>query len=81
MPGKVHNYLLFLGVLTVVFITVGDLFLPKPLNNYSQNTRTTITKYLVSLFPQKQPKRPSGQRENQVRELEKGVSSPASPSR
>lgn len=77
MFAKLHNYVVILGVLTVVFITVGDLFLPKPLNIYSQNSRLVINKYLISLFPKEQPKRPSAQREDEVKQLERGFSLPS----
>jgi len=69
--SKFHNLLLVLVVLTVLFVGVGDSFLPQPLSTYSRSSRTAINKYFLSFFPKKQPLRPSGQREDQVKELER----------
>jgi len=43
---------LILGViLTVIFISVGDAFLPQPLASASYKTRTQLNEFLISLFP------------------------------
>lgn len=51
------------------FITVGDRFLPKPLNSYSQNTRQTLNQMILGLFPDQNPERPSKQREKEMNEF------------
>mgnify|MGYP006282246013 CR=1 FL=1 len=37
--------------LTLIFIGIGDLFLPQPLASASYNTRTQLNSLLVSLLP------------------------------
>ncbi len=53
----------------VIFIGVGDKFLPKPLNTYSLNTRNAINQKLMSLTPNPNIKKPSADREKQVEDL------------
>lgn len=43
-------------ILTVIFIAVGDLFLPQPWANASHQTRTQLNKFFVSLFPKNDTK-------------------------
>mgnify|MGYP006279885057 CR=1 FL=1 len=38
-------------LLTILFVLVGDLFLPQPLAQVSTQTRTRINDFLVGLFP------------------------------
>lgn len=38
--------------LFVVFIALGDRFLPSPLNEVSYNTRGNINEFIVGLFPE-----------------------------
>ncbi len=65
--------LLILGVLGgLIFILVGDIFLPKPYGNWSTQTRTTLNNSLVNAFNPKM-KNPSYRRMNQVDDLEKAV--------
>lgn len=37
--------------LTIVFVAVGDAFLPQPLAKASYHTRTQVNEFLLSLFP------------------------------
>lgn len=36
----------------IIFVAIGDRFLPKPLNTYSQNTRNVLNAKLLGLMPQ-----------------------------
>ena len=38
----------------LIFVSMGDKFLPEPLSSASLNTRTSINDFLISLFPQKE---------------------------
>ncbi|NBD34273.1 MAG: hypothetical protein GVY17_15220 [Cyanobacteria bacterium] len=38
-------------VLTVMFVAIGDLFLPQPLATASYRTRSQLNEFFVSLFP------------------------------
>ena len=53
----------------VIFVGIGDKFLPKPLNTYSLNTRNAINQKLMSLAPNPKIKKPSAEREKQVEQL------------
>lgn len=61
-------------VLLLVFIGVGDKFLPKPLDNASFQTRTTINKWIIGLFPSSEGDgiNPNRDREAQIEQLESG---------
>jgi hypothetical protein len=37
--------------LTIIFVAVGDAFLPQPLAKASYQTRTQVNEFLLSLFP------------------------------
>ncbi len=39
-------------VLSVLYITLGDFFLPQPYSNNSKQTRENINEFLVGLFPE-----------------------------
>ncbi|PSF37965.1 hypothetical protein C7H19_08300 [Aphanothece hegewaldii CCALA 016] len=67
MPKKWITFLLIVG--SFFFITVGDRFLPKPLNAYSLQTRQTLNQMILGLFPDKNPERPSKEREKEVNEF------------
>ena len=69
MPRKTITILLVLG--SLLFITIGDRILPKPLSQYSRNTRNTINQMILGLFPKEVPDRPSKQREEQLDKFEK----------
>lgn len=44
--------LMLVLVLTVLFVAVGDLFLPQPLAQASSRTRNQLNEFFVSLLPQ-----------------------------
>ncbi|KAF3885231.1 MULTISPECIES: hypothetical protein [Nostocales] len=63
----------FLLILFLIFVGFGDSFLPKPLSSTSLNTRTTINKWVIGLFPSWRPKTNPNQRtEKAIEETEKG---------
>jgi lipopolysaccharide export LptBFGC system permease protein LptF len=66
-------------ILGLIFITIGDQFLPKPLSTYSRNTRASINQKLLSLMPNPKIKRPSAEREKQVEQLQENTSGKPSP--
>jgi hypothetical protein len=53
---RVKTWLGFFLVLGVLFVALGDTFLPEPLKGASYHTRTSINQSLVSIFPSWQPK-------------------------
>ena len=55
----------------LVFVGVGDKFLPQPLSGYSKNTREQINQKLLGVVPDPDLKRPSEQREKEVEKLMK----------
>lgn len=67
MPKKWISLFLITG--SFFFITVGDLFLPKPFNTYSRNTRNILNQKILALFPDKNPERPSKQREEEMNQF------------
>lgn len=54
----------------LIFIGMGDSFLPKPLSTFSYRTRTHLNKILLGFTPDPDIEKPSKQREDQVKELE-----------
>lgn len=56
-------------VLGVIFIGVGDRFLPQPLSNASLNTRKGIDRFMIGLFPQSKLKQTIEQRNQKSRNL------------
>lgn len=54
----------------LVFISIGDMFLPDPWGSYSKNTREQINQKLINAAPNPDIKKPSEMRERQVEELE-----------
>jgi hypothetical protein len=69
MPRKTISTLLVLG--SLLFITLGDRILPKPLSQYSSQTRNTLNQVILGLFPKDVPERPSKQREEQLEEMQR----------
>jgi hypothetical protein len=69
MPKKWITLFLISGFF--FFVTVGDRFLPKPLNLYSHNTRQSLNQMMLGLFPDKNPERPSKQREQAIDEFQR----------
>ncbi len=65
-----------LGLISfLVFVTLGDRFLPKPLNDASRQTRTSINQFLIGIFPDKKFKNPYERTEKAIEEHEKGAES------
>ncbi|MGB3207868.1 MAG: hypothetical protein WBB28_23030 [Crinalium sp.] len=59
-------------ILAVLFISVGDRFLPKPLNTASVQSRASLNNFLVGLFPAWKPKtKPSERTQKAIDKLEK----------
>jgi hypothetical protein len=56
-------------LIMVVFIGVGDRFLPKPLNTMSFNTRNAINQALMGLSPKLKPQKPNAETEKAVDSL------------
>jgi hypothetical protein len=59
-----------IAVVGLVFVTLGDRFLPGPLNQYSWQTRTSINQFLEHSLPQFKPKNPHQGMEKAVEKLE-----------
>ncbi|CCQ57545.1 hypothetical protein WH8501_05560 [Crocosphaera watsonii WH 8501] len=60
-------------VLGLIFVAVGDTFLPKPLSTASKNARTYVNNIFLSFTPDTDFEKPSKQREAQVDDLEERV--------
>lgn len=75
MAVKSHVYFIPL-VLLLVFIGFGDRFLPNPLAKASVQTRTTINKWIIGLFPSSDGDgmNPNKDIESEIEKLEKGKS-------
>lgn len=63
----------FMIISTLIFIAWGDAFLPRPLKDYSRNTRNKIQNVLIGSFPKRDKDRKdlSEKREEQIKEWEK----------
>lgn len=48
--------LIVLLLLFAIFVGIGDSFLPEPMKSASLNTRKTINKNLIGLFPNRKSK-------------------------
>jgi hypothetical protein len=57
--------------LFLIFVSLGDRILPKPLSDASRNTRNGINNAIIGIFPQKQFKNPNERTEKAVDQLEK----------
>ena len=65
-----------LGLISfLVFVTVGDRFLPKPLNDASRQTRTSINQFLINMFPDTEFESRSEKIQKAIEEQEKGAES------
>jgi len=54
---KLFRKLLTVGIIGgIIFVGIGDKFLPKPLSTYSLNTRNVINAKLITLIPNSRPK-------------------------
>lgn len=62
----------YLVILFLLFVTLGDKFLPKPLSTTSLQTRTSLNKFFIGLFPQWRPKlNPNERTEKELQKEEK----------
>lgn len=57
----------------LVFVSVGDLFLPEPLKSASKETKSAINDIVVGMLPKKKLANPHERTEKAVEEFEKGV--------
>jgi hypothetical protein len=54
---KLLRKLLTVGIIGgIIFVGIGDKFLPQPLSTYSFNTRNLINAKLITLMPKPNPK-------------------------
>jgi hypothetical protein len=58
-------------LLILIFIALGDQFLPQPLSGASLKTRTAINDFILGFFPSKRFKDPNEQREKQIEDFER----------
>lgn len=66
---KILKKILVVGIIGgVIFVGIGDSFLPKPLSTYSLNARNMINAKLITLIPKSRPKvkRLTEEREKQI---------------
>ncbi|MDY7015079.1 MAG: hypothetical protein SVX43_16080 [Cyanobacteriota bacterium] len=56
-------------LLILIFIGLGDKFLPQPLSGASLKTRTAINNFMLGLFPKKEFENPNEQRERQIEDF------------
>lgn len=71
MAKMLKAYMPLFIVMFLVFVGFGDQFLPKPLSTASTNTRETLNKYLLGIFPGWKPKtKPNERTEKAVEGLE-----------
>lgn len=62
---------LILGmILAIIFVAVGDAFLPQPLAKASYNTRTQLNEFLIGLFPDPDIDRLKPDRAKEIEEIE-----------
>ena len=68
-----NPYILLLILFSVLFIGIGDRVLPEPMKSASLNTRNTINKHLIGLFPNRRSKlKPHERTKKAIEEVEKG---------
>ncbi len=65
-PKTVFTYLF---IIFMIFVTLGDKFLPGSLGQASVNTREGINNFVKGIFPQKEFKNPNKRTEDAVDEL------------
>ncbi len=63
---RVKDAVPILLVLFLLFIVLGDRFLPSPVNRYSLQARTTLNQWVGQLFPRFRPIDINRQRETEV---------------
>ena len=60
----------YLLLLFLLFVTLGDRILPKPLSTASVQTRTSLNNFFIGLFPQRVPKLNPNERTEKALEQE-----------
>ncbi len=48
---KIKGFLQLCLTMSIVYVTLGDRFLPQPYGNRSQEVRSNINQFLIGLFP------------------------------
>ena len=48
---KIKGFLQLCLTMSILYVTLGDSFLPQPYGNRSQEVRSNINQFLISLFP------------------------------
>jgi hypothetical protein len=62
----------YLLILFLLFVALGDQFLPKPLSTASRDTRISLNNFFIGLFPKKIPKlNPNERTEKELQREEK----------
>lgn len=70
----IQGYIPIFLVLGILFVAVGDKFLPEPLKGASRTTRTTVNEFVIGLIPNRKPKTNPYQRtEDALDQTEKGT--------
>lgn len=59
--------------LVILFVLVGDIFLPEPLRSASKNTKAAINSVILGVIPDKGFDDPHDRTEKAVEELEQGA--------
>ncbi len=67
---RAKSLLTIIAILFLLFISIGDRILPRPLGDASRNSRTQINEFLLSLFPKKELKNPHRRTEEIIRQVE-----------
>lgn len=57
-------------VIFLIFVGLGDKFLPEPLKGMSSKTRTSINQLVIGLFPKKEFKNPHQRTEDALEQQE-----------
>ncbi|AFY52902.1 hypothetical protein Riv7116_0298 [Rivularia sp. PCC 7116] len=66
------SYFILAFLIFVVFVGIGDRILPEPMKSASLNTRKTINKNLIGLFPTRESKlKPHERTRKAIEEAEK----------
>ena len=63
------KFLIFFLIVGLLFIGIGDIFLPQPLSNISSKTRSSVNGFLMGLFPDKKPINPYEQTDKLLQEV------------
>ena len=66
--NRLFIFFVFVGL---IFIGIGDNFLPQPLSNVSSQTRSSVNQFLMGLFPDKDPIDPYERTEQLLNEVKK----------